>query len=124
MIERLPKLVVAGGILAVAAAAFFAAWIRPFYFTNQTILGGLLFLELLVASIFLSCPASGVPLCGLRSSVQRDLDPCSMVLLRGGCVCGRRCPVERTGIAIQVVSHCCNVLDLSLPDVSNRVSAF
>jgi len=52
MIERLPKLVVAGGVLAVAAAAFFAAWIRPFYFTNQTILGGLLFLELLVATIF------------------------------------------------------------------------
>ena len=52
MIERLPKLVVAGGILAVAAAAFFAAWIRPFYFTNQTILGGLLLLELLVATIF------------------------------------------------------------------------
>src|SRR5215469_11993735 len=51
MIERLPKHAVAGGILAVAAAAFFAAWIRPFYFTNQTILGGLLFLELLVATI-------------------------------------------------------------------------
>ena len=50
MIERLPKLAVAGGTL-VLAAAFFAAWLRPFYFTNQTILGGLLFLELLVATI-------------------------------------------------------------------------
>ena len=49
--ERLPRLVVAGSIPVVVVAAFLVAWLRPFYFTNLTTLGGLLFLELLVAAI-------------------------------------------------------------------------
>lgn len=51
MMERLPRFAIVGSILVVVAAAFLTAWVRPFYFTSQTIIGGLLFLELLVAAI-------------------------------------------------------------------------
>jgi len=51
MFQRSPKIAIKGGVLLIAVTAVFAAWVRPFYFTDQTILGGLLFFELLIAAI-------------------------------------------------------------------------
>ena len=53
MTERIPKsVVVAAGLLA-ASALFYAAYSRPWYFTSETYISGLIFLEFLLAAVWL-----------------------------------------------------------------------
>ncbi len=53
MTERIPKSVlIAAGLLAISALGY-AAYSRPWYFTSQTYLSGLIFLEFLLAAVWM-----------------------------------------------------------------------
>lgn len=53
MTDRLPKPVLIGGAILAVLVLAYAAFSRPWYFTNQTNLAGLVFLELLLVAIWL-----------------------------------------------------------------------
>ena len=53
MLERIPRSVLVGGGLIAALVAAYASYTRPWYFTNKTYLGGLLFLEVLLAAVWM-----------------------------------------------------------------------
>lgn len=52
MTERLPKSVLAAGIVLTSLILAYAALSRPWYFTDKTYLGGLLLLQLLLAAVW------------------------------------------------------------------------
>ncbi|HEX3741619.1 MAG TPA: O-antigen ligase family protein [Terriglobales bacterium] len=53
MFDRIPKPVLIASLLLVPIALTYLAYTTPAYFTSQTYLGGLLFLELLIAAIWM-----------------------------------------------------------------------
>lgn len=52
MTERLPKSLLAGGMVLASLVLAYAAFSRPWYFTDKTYLGGLVLLELLLAAVW------------------------------------------------------------------------
>ena len=52
MVERIPKSVVIAGVISVPVVLTYLAYSNPGYFTSQTYLGGLLFLEILIAAVW------------------------------------------------------------------------
>jgi O-antigen ligase len=53
MSERIPKSVLIAGVMAVPFVLAYIAYLRPFYFTSQTYLGGLILLEFLIAAVWM-----------------------------------------------------------------------
>jgi len=53
MFERIPKSVLVGVVLVAVFLALYAAYTRPWYFTDYTYLGGILFLEILAVAIWM-----------------------------------------------------------------------
>ena len=52
MLSRIPKPVLAAAVVIGAIALVYAAWSRPWYFTSQTYIGGLILLQLVIAAIW------------------------------------------------------------------------
>jgi len=52
MLSRIPKPVMAAAVSVGAIALAYMAWSRPWYFTSQTYVGGLILLELVIAAIW------------------------------------------------------------------------
>ncbi len=52
MMSRIPKSVAAAAVVAGAIALAYMAWSRPWYFTSQAYIGGLILLELVLAAVW------------------------------------------------------------------------
>lgn len=53
MTERVPKSILFGGVVVAPIFLAYLAYSRPWYFTNQTYLGGLILFEVLVAAVWM-----------------------------------------------------------------------
>src|SRR5215467_385971 len=53
MTDRIPKTVLVAAAVAVPILLALSAYLRPGYFTSETYIGGLLFLEFMVAAVWM-----------------------------------------------------------------------
>jgi hypothetical protein len=65
VLDRIPKNILAAVGVVTALLAIYAAYTRPWYFTSDSYLAGLLFLELLAAAVWMSAESSSQRWCFL-----------------------------------------------------------